>query len=67
MPSGIVEIGLTFERKNHCSNIVCLVCPREEKEPYFAQNMKGFVKHILKEHPKEAHFLRLRNYRKMII
>jgi hypothetical protein len=62
MPHGRKTLGMGFERKNHKSNIACMLC-----NTYFAKTEEELIRHILKAHPREGHFLKMMSWKQMII
>lgn len=65
-PHGLVEVGWRLVSRNSSSNIICLPC-MEEGELATAETLEGFVNHLAKGHSSIAHFLKLRNFHKMIV
>jgi hypothetical protein len=51
-----------FENKSHKSNIACMLCKN-----FFAKDENELIRHILRMHPVEAHYLKMLNWKKMII
>ena len=62
-PYGLVEVGWRFEKKNRCSNVLCLIC----KEFHCEETVKKFVMHLMRTHPEIGYFLSLRNFDRMIV
>ena len=65
-PTGYVEVGWRFAKKNRESKIMCLLCT-EEKRLHYEETVATFVRHLCREHSAAAFWLKLRNYDKMIV